>query len=555
MNYVDQELEFLSCRSPVYSKKGMVAASQPLAVAAGLKVLGQGGNAADAAIAVAAALNVTEPTSTGLGGDCFGLFYDQNSKKIHAINGSGRAPTGLTLDRLKREGFKDNLPPFHPYTITVPGACAGWCDLITHFGSLDMGTILGPAIHLAEEGFPVAPITAYFWQRGAERQLRHSPGGEELTINGKAPRAGEVFRNVGLAHTMRMIAEHGKDYFYNGPIAEAIAGTVQKAGGCLAKSDLANHHSSFEDPISVQYRDIRVWECAPNGQGLAALLGLNILESFDIQGMDPLSVERLHLEIEAMRIAFADARWYISDPDFSSIPVEELLSKEYARERRKLINLERANPKIEHGNPLAASDTVYLCVVDTAGNGCSFINSNYMGFGTGIVPPGYGFTLQNRGYNFSLDPNHPNCIAPGKRPYHTIIPALATRVDPAAEQGKSLNGEDLFACFGVMGGFMQPQGHLQVVTALVDDRLDPQSALDRPRFCIEDDPGGGRVAVEDGIPIEIIQGLADKGHPVERVTGHGRALFGRGQIIIRDASNGALHGGSDPRADGCVMSI
>jgi gamma-glutamyltranspeptidase/glutathione hydrolase len=354
---------------------------------------------------------------------------------------------------------------------------------------------------------------------------------------------------------MKMIAEHGKDYFYNGPIAEAIAETVQRAGGCLAKSDLANHHSSFEDPISVQYRDIRVWECAPNGQGLAALLGLNILEGFDIQGMNPLSVERLHLEIEAMRIAFADAHWYIADPDFSSVPVEELLSKEYARERRKLINFERANPKIEHGNPLAASETVYLCVVDSAGNGCSFINSNYMGFGTGIVPPGYGFTLQNRGHNFSLDPNHPNCIAPGKRPYHTIIPALATRVDPAAEQGKSPNGEDLFACFGVMGGFMQPQGHLQVVTALVDDNLDPQSALDRPRFCIEDDPGGWRVAVEDGIPIDIIQRLADKGHPVERVTGHGRALFGRGQIIIHDTSNGALHGGTDPRADGCVMSI
>jgi len=554
MDYVYQELEFLSRRSPVFSKNGMVAASQPLAVAAGLQILRNGGNAADAAIAAAAALNVTEPTSTGLGGDCFGLFYDQRTKKIHALNGSGRAPAGLTLDRLRRGGFKDSLPPFHPYTITVPGACAGWCDLVSSFGSLDMATILAPAVHLAEEGFPVAPITAYFWQRGAERQLCSAPGGKELTIDGRAPRAGELFRNPGLAHTMKMIAEYGKDYFYKGPIAEAIVETVQKAGGCLELTDLANHHSSFEDPISVQYRDIRVWECAPNGQGLAALLGLNILEGFNIQDMRSLSVERLHLEIEAMRIAFADARWYISDPDFSSTPIEALLSKEYASERRKLIMPDKANPTLEHGKPLPASDTVYLCVIDSAGNGCSFINSNYMGFGTGIVPPGYGFTLQNRGHNFSLDQDHPNCVAPGKRPYHTIIPGLATRVDHTAEKGNPLNGEDLFACFGVMGGFMQPQGHLQVVTALVDDKLDPQSALDRPRFCIEDSPDGERVALENGIPLDVINALADKGHPVERVTGHARAIFGRGQVIIRDDSSGILVGGSDPRADGCVMS-
>lgn len=553
MNYIDQGLVFQSRRSPVFSKNGLVAASQPLAVAAGLEILRKGGNAADAAIAVAASLNVTEPTSTGLGGDCFGLFYDHEHKKIHALNGSGRAPSSLTLERLRKEGFGDNLPAFHPYTITVPGACAGWCDLITHHGTMSMRTILEPAIRLAEEGFPVAPITAYFWKRGVERQLRIAPGGDELMIDGNAPRAGELFRNPGLARTMKLIAEYGKEGYYNGPIAEAIVEVVQKTGGCLSESDLANHRTSFEDPISVQYRDIRVWECAPNGQGLAALLALNILEGFDIQDISPLSADRLHLEIEAMRIAFADARWFISDPDFTYIPVEDLLSKAYASERRKLIKPERANLSIARGSQFSASDTVYLCVVDSSGNGCSFINSNYIGFGTGIVPSGYGFTLQNRGHNFSLDPDHPNCLSPGKRPYHTIIPAMATRVNSA--EGNSLEGEDLFACFGVMGGFMQPQGHLQVVSALVDDHLDPQTALDRPRFYIEDDMNGGKVALEDGIPPSVIEALAERGHHVERVTGHERAIFGRGQVIIYDSEEGVLHGGSDPRADGCVMSV
>lgn len=541
-------LEFNSRRSPVLGRHGMVATSQPLAVAAGLEILAAGGNAADAAVATAAALNVTEPTSTGIGGDCFALFYQAASGRVRALNGSGRAPAGLSLERLRREGFGEELPPFHPYTITVPGACAGWCDLVETCGRLPMDRVLAPAIRLAEEGFPVAPITAYFWQRGVERQLRQAPGGRELTVDGRAPRAGEIFRNPGLARAFRRVAEGGRQAFYQGEIAAAIARAVQTAGGCLGEADLAAHRSDWIEPIHVAYRGLHVWECPPNGQGLAALLALDILEGFDLAGMPPLSAERLHLQIEAMRLAFADARWFVADPATNPAPLERLLSKEYAAARRRLIDPARARLDRERGLPVAASDTVYLSVVDGEGNACSFINSNYMGFGTGIVPAGWGFTLQNRGHNFSLDPQHPNALAPGKRPYHTIIPALATRPDE--------NGiERLYASFGVMGGFMQPQGHLQVISALVDDGLDPQAALDRPRFCIEAGAAGGKVALEEGIPEGVAGRLAEMGHPLERVSGPNRVIFGRGQIILREERSGALWGGSDPRADGCAMCL
>lgn len=536
---------FASRRSPVVGRRGMVATSQPLAVAAGLEVLAAGGNAADAAVAVAAALNVTEPTSTGIGGDAFALYYEAATRRVYALNGSGRAPRALTLERLRREGFAEGLPPFHPYTVTVPGACAAWCDLVERFGRLDLSRVLAPAIRLAEEGFPVAPVTAYFWARGVERQLRHAPNGEELTIEGRAPRPGEIFRNPGLARTLRTVAEDGKEAFYRGPIAEAIAAVVQQAGGCLTVEDLAAHQSEWPDPIRVTYRGFDIWECPPNGQGLTALLALNILEGFDLAEQDPLGPERHHLLIEALRLAFADARWYVADPQTNPAPLEDLLSKAYAAQRRQLLDLRRATLDQKHGTPVASSDTVYLTVVDAEGNACSFINSNYMGFGTGIVPKGWGFTLQNRGHNFSLDPEHPNALAPGKRPYHTIIPALATHADDGS----------LYASFGVMGGFMQPQGHVQVIVGLVDDGLDPQAALDRPRFCIEDGTAGGRVALEEGIPLETMARLAAMGHPVRPVTGYARALFGRGQIIVRDRESGVLWGGSDPRADGLAMAL
>jgi gamma-glutamyltranspeptidase/glutathione hydrolase len=527
----------------------MVAASQPQAAAAGIRILDRGGNAADAAVCVAAALNVTEPTSTGLGGDMFALFFDARTSEVSAINGSGRAPAGLTLERLRAEGLAE-LPAFHPFTITVPGACAGWFDLIERFGSMDMAELLAPAILLAEEGYPVAPVTAHFWERGAGLQLKSALNGQELTINGRAPHPGEVFRNPGLARSLKKLAEGGKRVFYEGEMAEAIAAVVQQAGGCLTLEDLTEHSSTWERPLSVPYGDYRVYECAPNGQGLVALIALNLLNGLDLRSLEPLSLERLHLEIEALRLAFADGRWYVSDPQFGpqdggGLPLAGLLSKSYADKRRKLIDQNRATLDQRRGVPAAASDTVYFSVVDGAGNACSFIGSNYMGFGTGIVPKGWGFTLQNRGHNFDLDVAHPNALAPRKRPYHTIIPAMATRQS---------NGS-LFASFGVMGGFMQPQGHVQVFAAMADSGLNPQEALDLPRFCIEDGRAGGDVALEEGMPADVIEGLSKRGHGVHRVSGWDRALFGRGQIILRDPTTGVLTGGSDPRADGHALGL
>ncbi len=544
------ELKFTSHRSPVYGLGGMVATSQPLAVAAGLEILSQGGNAADAAIATAAALNVTEPTSTGLGGDCFALYFEASNGQISALNGSGRAPASLTIERLRKEGLGDNLPPLHPYTITVPGACAGWCDLLARHGRLPVSKVLAPAIRLAEQGFPVAPITAFFWERSTER-LRNALGGTELMIDGRTPRTGETFHNPGLACTLRRIAEGGQATFYQGEIAEAIASVVQQAGGCLTVDDLATHTSTWEQPINTTYRSLRVWECPPNGQGLAALLALNLLEGLDIASLPPLSAQRLHLMIEAMRLAFADTRWYVADPGFTQAPLEWLLSKDYAAERRKLIHPDHATLDQSRGTPTSSSDTVYLSVVDAEGNACSFISSNYMGFGTCIVPSGWGFTLQNRGLGFSMDPSHPNALKPGKRPYHTIIPAMIT-VDP--DESSSLTNT-LFTSFGVMGGFMQPQGHMQVVLGLLDDRLDPQAVLDRPRFCIDDGAAGGKVALEEGISPEVQAELGKMGHSVYSVSGYARSTFGRGQIICRDTKTGVLCGGSDPRADGCAMSL
>lgn len=540
------DFEFDTKRMPVYGREGMVAASQPLAVAAGLETLRRGGNAADAAVAVAAALNVTEPTSTGLGGDCFALYYEAAQRKVYALNGSGRAPAALTLERLRKEGLGKELPPYHPYTVTVPGACAGWCDLVERFGRLPMDSILSPAIRLAEEGFPVSALTAWFWQRGADGQLLKALNGREMTIEGRAPRAGELFRNPGLARTLKAIAAGGKMAYYQGPIGEAIVAVLGEAGGCMALADLAGHFSTWEEPVSTVYRGLRVYECPPNGQGLVALLALNLLEGFDLAGMDALSPERLHLIIEALRLAFADGQAFIADPAFSPAPLTELLGQEYSVSRRRLIDPVRANPDPRHGIPFGSSETVYFSVVDGAGNACSFINSNYMGFGTGIVPRGWGFTLQNRGHNFSLQDHHANALAPGKRPYHTIIPAMVTRADGS-----------LYASLGVMGGFMQPQGHTQVLVALLDDGLDPQAALDRPRFCIEPSPGEncGQVALEKGIPDRTLEALAQMGHPVKRVSGMGRALFGRGQIIRRELQDGVLCGGSDPRADGCAMTL
>jgi gamma-glutamyltranspeptidase/glutathione hydrolase len=533
---------FTSRRSPVMGRGGMVASSQPLATAAGLEILAQGGNAADAAVATAAALNVTEPTSTGIGGDMFALYFEAASSQVTALNGSGRAPAGLSLARLRAEGLEE-MHPAHPYTVTVPGACAGWCDLLERHGTRSLEQVLEPAIRLAEEGFPVAPLTSHFWKLSARGRLKVALNGWQLTLEGRGPEPGEIFRNPGLARTLRAVAAGGRQAFYAGEIAAAVVATLQQAGGCMTLQDLADHHSTWDEPVSSTYSGLRLWECPPNGQGLAALIALNLLEHFDLPP-DPLFPDRLHLEIEALRLAFADVRWYLADPRVVPVPVQELISKEYAARRSRLIDPRRAVLNQERGTPTSGSDTVYFCVVDRAGNACSFINSNYMGFGTGIVPSGWGFSLQNRGHNFSLDPDHPNALAPGKRPYHTIIPALITRQQDGS----------LFGPMGVMGGFMQPQGHLQVFLALAQG-LGPQAALDLPRFCIEDGTAGGEVALEAGIPPRVLRDLVERGHPVRRVSGWERVLFGRGQVILRDPQSAVLTGGSDPRADGCAMTL
>ena len=532
-------MKFNSRRSPVYGLHGMVASSQPLATLAGVEILKQGGNAADAAVAVAAALNVTEPCSTGIGGDAFCIFYRARDRRVLGLNASGRAPRALSIEWLRDRGITE-LPVNSPHTVTVPGAAAGWVDTVERFGSMSLGEVLAPAIRLAEEGFPVSPITARAWARGVPR-LHTGPHAEELLLDGRAPRAGEVWKNPNLASTFRELAEHGKAGFYEGRIAEAIVEVLQGLGGVMTLEDLRSHRNTYPDPISTTYKGLTVHEMPPNGQGITALIALNILEGMDFSSAPHGSPHHLHPLIEAMRLAFADTRWYVADPDVTPVPVEALLSKEYAAERRRLIDPEHASVDVERGSPVAGSDTVYFCVVDGEGNACSFINSNYNGFGTGIIPKGCGFTLQNRGRGFSLDPDHPNRLEPGKRPYHTIIPGLLTR-----------EGE-LVGPFGVMGGFMQPQGHVQVVVNMVDYGMGPQEALDAGRFCILDGRSGGKVYLEDAIPVETMSKLAEMGHEVVPCSGWRRGFFGRGQVILRDPETGVLTGGSDPRADGCAL--
>lgn len=544
MKFESSEL-YLSRRSPVPSRRGLVASSQTRATQAGLSVLRNGGTAADAAVAVAAALQVTQPCSTGLGGDCFFLYYEASSGRVHALNGSGRAPRALTLERALREAPGGTLPPFHPYTVTVPGAAAAWCDLVERFGRLELPSILAPAIELAEGGFPVSPLTARWWREGAQTQLSRTAHGAELMDPDGGPYPGTFMRLPNLAWSLRTLAEEGAEAFYRGLIAERIAEAVQEAGGVLTVEDLARHSSEWVEPISTLYRGTRVWECPPNGQGLAALIALNIINGTDVAALPPGGTARYHLLVEAMRLAFADAARYIGDPAQSDIPLSGLLSPAYAAERARLIDPKRAAPGVAAGDPgsVAGNDTVYFCVLDREGNGCSFINSNFMGFGTGIVPRGCGFSLQNRGRGFVLDAGHPNGLAPEKRPYHTIIPAIMT-------DGES--GE-LRSLFGVMGGMMQPQGHLQVASALLDDGLDPQAALDRPRFQLADGNSRGPLLLEDSLSPSTVEGLAELGHRIEVLRGADRHLFGLGQVVYH-AGDGLWWAGCDPRSDGCALA-
>lgn len=532
--------DFHSRRSMVTSRRGMVAASNPLAVQAGLNILRQGGNAADAAVATAATLNVTEPASTGIGGDCFALYFDAKTSQVTALNGSGRAPAALTLDALHNQNWT-SIPLRSAHAATVPGAARGWHDMLVRHGRMSLKEVLTEAIYHAREGYPVHPVFGSAWEN-SEAFLHSSPNTEDYLPNGRAPRVGQIVKLPGLARTLAMVAEGGPDALYTGLIADAIVSTLQAQGSLMTHDDLKNHTSSWGDPISTSYRGVTVYEHPPNGQGLAALLAMNIVSEWELGEMPWDSPERLHLMVEAMRLAFADARQYIADPEAVRVPSSELLSMDYAARRRVLIEPERAMQPPSYGVPLPGSDTVYLTVVDGEGNACSFINSLYYGWGTGIVAKGTGVFLQNRGAGFSLNPDHPNALAGGKRPYHTIIPGMA------------LKDGELWASFGVMGGFMQPQGHFQVISAMVDDDLNPQEALNRPRFCFEDGTGDSVLALEEGIPVATMARLAELGHTVRPVSGRGRGVFGDGQIIRRDPETGVLFGGADPRKDGLVAA-
>jgi gamma-glutamyltranspeptidase/glutathione hydrolase len=535
--------DFKSRRSMVVARRGMVAASNPLAAQAGLSILRRGGNAADAAIATAAVLNVTAPASTGVGGDCFALYYDAASREITALNGSGRAPAALKLEDLRARGLTQ-IPRRSPDAVTVPGAVMGWQDLLARHGTMTLAEVLVDAIHYARDGFPVSPVFGAKWsQPKNEALLRSSPNTEDYLPDGSAPSVGQVVRLPGLANTLSAIAEGGTETFYAGPIADAIVSTLQVLGGVMSHEDLRNHRSTWHQPIKTDYRGVVVYECPPNGQGIAALQALNIAEGWPLGEMPWYAPERVHLMVEAMRLAFADAGQYVADMATDPAPIDALLSKGYATERRALVSSARAMQPPTFGRPLPASDTVYLSVVDGEGNACSFINSLYKGFGSGIVAKGTGIFLQNRGINFSLDPEHPNALAPGKRPYHTIIPGMA------------LQGDQLWASFGVMGAFMQPQGHFQVISAMVDDDLNPQEALDRPRFCLLGGEATSVLGLEDGIPVKTMARLAELGHTIRPVAGADRASFGSGQIIRRDPGTGVLYGGSDPRKDGLVAAF
>ena len=519
----------------VISSGGMVASSQRLASEAGVAVLRAGGSAADACIAMDAVLHVTEPPSTGLGGDMFALYFNASDKRVYALNGSGRSARARSCADVARDE-RDTIPAKHGDAVTVPGVCAGWFDLNKRFGRKPVSELLQPAIRAAESGFVVASVAAAMWDRNFEQVA-----GTELTLDGRAPKPGETFSNPSLGRVLRAIAEDGPSAFYRGEVAERIIAAVQAAGGALAMDDLANHASTWAEPISVCYRGVRVWEYPPNGQGLAALLALAMLDGVKLAPWG--TAERTHMQVEALRLGFADARWHVADPDFGAVPVDALLAPEYIAQRRSRIDPNRAATDVTRGSPNGIPGTVYHCAVDADGNACSFVSSVFASFGSGIVPPGLGFVLQNRGCGFSLNERHPNVFAAGKRPYHTIIPGMLTRAD-----------DSLWGPFGVMGGPMQPQGHLQVVTALIDDDEDPQTSLDRPRFFIEPEVDGGKINLETGTPSVVAEGLRARGHElVIDPSTYGRSMFGRGQVIRRDA-DGTLVAGSDKRADGCALA-
>jgi gamma-glutamyltranspeptidase/glutathione hydrolase len=537
----------IATRSTVYGRHGMVCAAQPLAVQAGLEILKAGGSAVDAAIAVNACLGLMEPTANGMGGDLFAIVWDPKDQKLHGLNACGRSPFALTADKVKPEP-DGTIPLYSPYSWSVPGAVDGWAELHAKYGRLPLARVLAPAIHYAEEGFPLSPVIAGDWGRGAPR-FKDFPGFAEIFMpGGRAPKEGEIFRNPALAKTLRQIAEKGRDAYYNGPIADEIVRYSQVNGGFFSKEDFAKHHSEWCDPVSVNYRGWDVWELPPPGQGIAALQLLNVLENFDLKAMGRNSADFWHVFTEAKKIVFADRAKYYADPEFATVPVKELLSKAYAKERAKLVDPQHAAIKDVPGDPVALNrpETTFLCAADESGMMVSLIQSNYTGFGSGYVIPALGFGLQDRGNLFDLAPGKPNSLEPGKRPFHTIIPAFVTR------EGKPL------MAFGLMGGDMQPQGHAQVIVNLVDFGMNLQEAGDAIRFhhTGSSEPtgtvmlDGGVLHIEDGLPESVISELRRRGHKIESEP---VGAYGGYQAIWRDPVTGVYAGATEKRKDGCAL--
>ena len=533
-------------RSVVLAKHGIVATSHPLAAETGLDILKAGGNAADAAIAASAMIGLVEPMSCGIGGDLFAIYWDNKTQKLYGLNASGRSPSNLTRDEFLRLGH-EQIPTYGPLAWSVPGCVSGWEELHDRFGTKSFEELLAPSISTGEEGFPVTEVIAGSWRGATSRLKEHPDSASTYLIDGeRAPMFGEVFKNPQLAASYRRIATKGPETFYEGEIAKTIVAFSEANGGYLSMSDFVEHEAEWVDPVSTNYRGYDLWELPPNGQGIAALQILNVMEPFDVRSMGYGSPEYIHLFVEAKKLAFADRAKFYADPAFNALPTAELISKQYAARQVKRIDLDKAAGDVPAGDPkLAHGDTIYLTVVDKDRNCCSFIQSNYYGFGSQIVPGDVGFVLQNRGALFTLEEGHLNVYEPRKRPFHTIIPAMLTK-----------DGEPYF-CFGVMGGDMQPQGHAQVAMNLIDFNMNVQAAGDaaRVRHLGSAQPtgvaaqGSGTVQVESGISDETVQALRAKGHEVVRAKG----AFGGYQGILIDHENGVLHGATEARKDGAAV--
>jgi gamma-glutamyltranspeptidase/glutathione hydrolase len=534
-------------RSVVYGRHGMVACAQPLAAQAGLEVLKQGGSAVDAAIAINACLGLMEPTANGVGGDLFAIVWDPRTKKLHGLNACGRSPLGLEAGRIPAQ--PDGTIPLHsPYAWSVPGTVDGWTELHARFGKLPLARALEPAIRFAEEGFPVSPVIAGDWARSVTR-FQDKPGFAELFMpGGRAPAEGEIFRNPALAGTLRQVAQRGREGFYGGGVAQEIVRYSRANGGFFTLEDLARHRSEWVDPVSTDYRGYTVWELPPPGQGIAALQLLNLIENFDLRAMGRNSADFWHVFTEAKKLAFADRARYYADPAFARVPVADLLGRDYARRRAALIDMGKAALTDLPGEPAALNrpETTYLCAADANGMMVSLIQSNYTGFGSGYCIPSLGFGIQNRGNLFDLKPGRPNSYAPGKRPFHTIIPAFMTK-----------DGEPVMA-FGLMGGDMQPQGHAQVVVNLVDFGMNLQEAGDAIRFhhSGSSEPtgtvmaDGGVLHIEDGLPESVLAELRARGHRIEPEP---VGAYGGYQAIWRDPKTGVYSGATERRKDGCAI--